>query len=110
MKCIDEGSYNAVFIIGVVLALMFLIVSAYVYNATRKARKDNKDDQALTNAQGISMASIVVATAGIVTLFTVYFGYRKSYDITGVSHGAQMSPSSLHRGSVHGMPFASDLM
>lgn len=77
MKCIEEGSYNLMFAGSLTVILIFLTLSAYLYDKSRKAVDEMITRDEIVSAKAVTMISMILSTVAIVMLFIVFFAMKK---------------------------------
>jgi len=77
MKCISEGSYNLMFALTLVVSLIFLFISAYLYDISRKAVDDTVTNREVVASKALTMISMIISLVAIVILFVAYFAMKK---------------------------------
>lgn len=77
MKCISEGSYNLMFALTLVVSLIFLFISAYLYDVARKAVDDTVTNREVVASKALTMISMIISLVAIVILFVAYFAMKK---------------------------------
>lgn len=76
-KCVKESSHNILFVVSIVVALVFLISSAYYYDKLNKAAASDLTPKEADVAKYMAMMSMLIAIAVIALLFILYFVERE---------------------------------
>ena len=103
MKCISEGSYNLMFALTLVVSLIFLFISAYLYDIARKAVDETVTNREVVASKALTMISMIIALVSIVMLLIVYFSMKKSCVSVQNLH-PQSIPSSYSVPSAPSLP------
>lgn len=76
-SCVTEGSYNVLFIVAVIVAVLFLLSTAFYYDRFSKASTNRLTQEDSAIAKSMTILSLVVAILCIALLFILYFGFQK---------------------------------
>lgn len=115
MGAISEGSYNILFIVGVVVAVLFVLSSAYFFDRFHRASENNLTMEETLIAKHVSMVTLIVGILCFALLFVLYFGFRREeghhthhvvhHDTPESFHSAKSIPMrTFHQNNMNGSP------
>jgi len=104
-SCVTEGSYNVLFIVAVVVAVLFLLSTAFYYDRFSKASTNRLTQEDAAVAKNMTILSLIVAILCIALLFILYFGFQKRlvgvYTTLPGTHAAPKLGTPTTPGSYH---------
>lgn len=95
MKCISIGSYNVMFALTLSVTLIFLFISAYLYDVARKAVNNTVTNREIVASKALTMISMIISMIAVVMLFIVYFSMKKQCTAPQMLHSLPTGSSYM---------------